>query len=116
MNLLITEPVTAEQRNKLTAAEYWEWRTTIAEMQHAKTRREKVEGQVEIAKLRAIIMEKTMLRDAKEIENTANKEYSRFVERLEAALGVTLKGKTISDIDFTINDLGEGSDGTGKAS
>lgn len=86
---------------KLTAAQYWEFRCSINDIDVAMKN-------VEIAKLVAKIKEME-LSEAKEKVNAvsvkyinAKKEYDEFLSKLEKELGTTIKGKIIDPITFSI--------------
>jgi hypothetical protein len=97
---------------KLTPVQYWEWRTTIAEMNEAKAKLElnearlKIMGkQVELEQAKAQLFGHTQLRVAKEAHEEARSEYFRFKKTLEESLGVSLDGKVIDDLSFEVKSL-----------
>lgn len=103
-----------EARYTLTAAEYWEWRTTIAELRQAELMEEKYELQhklmqkdAEITMVRAQVFAKTKLDASKQAKEMAKQEYDRFKKALEGALGYSLNGKMIDDLTFEVKELPE---------
>jgi len=105
-------------KTALTAAQYWEWRTTIEEM---KTANLILENQ--ILKFEGVKREwVSKINSAKEKVNAAEVEYKRIMDLLEKDLGTSLKNKIIDDINFGISDIpsedvsdGESNNGTSKA-
>lgn len=103
-----------EERKALTPSEYWEWRTTIAEMNAAKAKQELNEARlkilqkdVELMQGQVLLHAATHLRVAREENDGAKSEYFRFKKQLEERLGVTLENKAIDDLTFEIRDLSE---------
>lgn len=98
-------------RKKLSPAEYWEWRTTISEMQVAKEVFKNSEFehkilmiQAENSVLKAQVFAKTKLVSAKENVENCKKEYDRFKNVLEENLGISLNGKIINEVTFEVQD------------
>jgi hypothetical protein len=97
---------------KLTKEEYWEWRTTIAEMN---TAREKLNGAIlqhkvlqrdaELMLVRAQLYKRSAVDDAQKVSDEFRSEYDRFKAKLEARLGLSLSGKMIDDITLEVRDL-----------
>lgn len=95
----------------LKAEQYWEWRTTIAEMQLAEERYKCGQSQhnemskdLEIARLRTFIF-KQNLTTSKEKAELAKQEYTNFKEKLEKELGISLNNKAIDDVTFEIKEI-----------
>jgi len=93
---------------KLTAAQYWEWRTTISDLSQSKLEMELQQSKVLINRLHITIaqfrvrdMEADFKLKANKYRN-CKKEYNTFITGLEKQLGCTVKGKIIDPIDFTI--------------
>lgn len=106
------EPV--ETGKFLNKEEYFEWRTTIAEMQveEAKLREyqlqlQNLDMQADIQKLRAQIYRVTIVKNAQETAVAAKAEYRKYKSELEARLGISLSGKTIHDVTYEILDLSD---------
>jgi len=103
-----------EPRLVLTAAEYWEWRTTISEMHRAEEKlnnallgHKVMQKEAEILAVRSQLYQRNIVDGAREKVEEAKSEYNRFKEQLEKALGTTLSGKLIDDITFEIRGLPE---------
>ena len=99
---------------RLTAAEYWEWRTTIAEMQVAEARYKCTELEVKLLYKEAeVLAVKTQLHRKGAVEGAktrlgeAQAEYARIKEALEGHLGVSLNKKIIDDVTYEVRDLPE---------
>jgi len=99
---------------KLHAAEYWEWRTTISEMDVAKEKAKLADAELkilyrdtEIASLRAKLHQSAVVSKARTALENAQAEYARFKGVLEGRLGVSLNNKVIDDITFEVKDLPE---------
>lgn len=97
---------------KLTAAEYWEWRTTIAEMQKADVVLQKTlaEAQVlrkdaEIVAMKNQLFHKNQVQTAKDSLTNFKQEYDNMKKRLEDRLGFSLNGKMIDEFSFEVLDL-----------
>lgn len=101
-----------EIRTALSPAEYWEWRTTIQELETAKQRMLNAEislklmhREAEIHAVRQQLFQRTRMDAAKTELQRAHSEYERFKGVLEKSLGQTLNNKVIDDITFEIRDL-----------
>jgi hypothetical protein len=98
---------------KLEAAEYWNWRFLIAEMQHEETKA-KLKSQVlsgmekdlEIAKLKTFIYKKS-IQDAQDKVKEAQLSYHEFKAQLEEKYGFSFNNTTINDITLEISKLDE---------
>lgn len=97
-------------KNKLNAGQYWEWRTTIEEMQHAATKLDNhrlmfalMDKDIEIQKLR-LAAYKEQVRAAETRSEDAKKDYADQKAKLEKALGRSLTGVVIDDVTFEIRD------------
>lgn len=94
----------------LTPAQYWEWRESIEEMFHAKTKAELsacklslMEKDIEISKLRSIIYKETVKAHGKLREDSA-KRYEMLRARLEGELGYSLADKVIDELTFEVKE------------
>lgn len=101
-----------DKKPKLTWAQYWEWRTTIAEMNTAKSQVETSEAQfqllckdAEMMRVRAELFARVSIDGAKSVYDEAQKEYVRFKKVLEDSLGTSLNGKLIDETTLEIKDL-----------
>lgn len=97
---------------RLTPEQYWEWRTTTAEMNLADREMDVAAAQAtilakeaEIAKLRMSLHGNTAMPKAKAKKEEATKEYHDFRLALEKKLGVSMADKVI-DETFAVKDLG----------
>lgn len=102
-------------RTNLTAAEYWEWRTTISDMEVAKQKLDKTELEYKLlqkdAELHAVRLQlflKTRKDAARNDFKQAFSEYDRLKKALEESLGQSLSGKVIDDITFEVRRLPDG--------
>lgn len=99
---------------KLTPEEYWEWRTTIAEMQNA-------EAEHRVNTLKAALMAKdieisqlklnsfkAVIRSSEENKKAHDSEYKRFKGKLEERLGISLDNKVIDDLTFEVREIDNG--------
>jgi hypothetical protein len=101
-----------EVRNNLTAAEYWEWRTTIADLEIAKEKLLKtsleyklLQRDAEILHVRQQLFLSKNVETAKGVHKNAQTEYERFKAYLEKELGQTLSNKLIDEITYEVRDL-----------
>lgn len=101
---------------KLTSEQYWEWRTTVAEMRVAELEYKVANHQnsllfkdVEISKFKAIIHGQTVVTNLLGKSEDAKNEYQKFRKELENKVGCSLEGKIIDD-SFVVREL-EGNDG-----
>lgn len=99
-------------RNKLTAEEYWEWRTTIAELQLAEEKLKTATQEIKLVEkdignlqLSAKLLIATNHRRAKDNQNEAKDEYEKFKKLIEERTGTSLNNKIIDDVNFEIKDL-----------
>jgi len=86
---------------KLTPAQYWEWRTTVAELNNAKLNVELGQHKHQIAVMNAVLA-KRELQDIilKKIE--IKKEYDRYTQELEKKLGTKFANKIIDPVTYEI--------------
>jgi hypothetical protein len=101
-----------EKRNSLTPSEYWEWRTTISELEASRAKLKScelelklLEKDVELLATKAQLFKKTRLSSSQFLVENCNTEYEKFKKNLEDKLGVSLSGKIIDDISFEIKEL-----------
>ena len=107
------DPKTQDKKvPKLSKEQYWEWRTTICEMQLeqeklkcAKMEHAHISRDAEVASLRAQLFVKTKLESASKKHESSVIEYNRFREALEKALGTSLSDKLIDDVTLEVRDL-----------
>jgi hypothetical protein len=99
-------------RESLTGLEYWEWRTTISELDVAREKLMKTDLEIkllnkeaEILSIRTQLYKSTKLAAEKEKFTSAQKEYERFKKQLEESLGRSLSNTVIEDHTFLIRDL-----------
>lgn len=99
-------------RTALSPVEYWEWRTTISDMEVAKQKLVNAELQfkllskeAEIHAVRQQLFLRTRMEAAKDALKSAHSEYERYKGVLEKSLGQSLSNKVIDDITFEIRDL-----------
>ena len=101
-----------EKRTALSPAEYWEWRTTIAELDVARHNLMKAElefklmqQEAEILNVRQQLFVRTRLQGAKDKYREFQNEYERYKLELEKTLGESLSGKVIDDVTFEVKPL-----------
>jgi hypothetical protein len=99
-------------RTALSPAEYWEWRTTIQELETHKQKLLNTELQLkllqkesEIHAVRQQLFQRTRMDAAKNALQQAHSEYERFKGVLEKSLGQSLSNKVIDDITFEIRNV-----------
>jgi len=98
---------------KLSDGQYWEWRTTIGEMDIAsrdfdivKLQYESLMKDQEILKFKSALMRKTLgEHEGKKV--AARNEYDRFKKTIEDKIGFSLNGCTIDDVTHQIKKLEE---------
>lgn len=100
------------KEKKLTAAQYWEWRTTISEMETAKEKFQNarlslnlLQKEAEMVGVRTQLFLRTRMEASKGELEKAQAEYERFKKVLEDSLGMSLKNTVIDDITFEVKDL-----------
>jgi len=100
-----------EENKKLTGSQYWEWRTTIEEMNHSETKYNLIhtkaclmEKEIEIQKLKLMLF-KQSIKNASEAYQNSKKEYDRFKSSLEKELGISLNDKLIDEVTFEVKEL-----------
>ena len=96
----------------LTSEEYWQWRTTISEMNEAKEKMKctGLESQVlqssaELTQCKLQLHRATSVRNARDNYEAAKSEYHKYKSTLEERLGSTLSGKMIDEFSFEVKDL-----------
>lgn len=97
---------------RLKPEQYWEWRTSIAEMQLAEKDYKANQLQygcilkdIEIAQLKANIYKNTTLNGSETKKKQLKEEYEKFRAKLESEIGMSLKNCTIDDVTFEIRQL-----------
>lgn len=97
---------------KLTGAQYWEWRTIIAEMEieQEKARGAELQDKVlqreaEIASAKVNLFRLSGKEAIRKKVEEAKLEYEKFKKSLEEIHGVSLNNKVIDDVTFEIRDL-----------
>ena len=96
------EPSSIPENPRLTYEQYWEWRTTIAELEVAKKSEEIViltltsaKKDAEILALKAQVFSLTQVKTAEKAVKEAQEEYTITKNRLEALLNTSLNDKII---------------------
>lgn len=96
----------------LDAGQYWEWRTTIAELETAKVLAEKAALELKVLALeteklalRTELFKRSQVKAAHDKVELSKREYDLTKKRLEDVLGVSLSGKMIDDVTFEVKDL-----------
>lgn len=91
---------------------YWEWRTTIEEMDHAKTKfnlckanAELLRRETENAALRHQLHLKTKIVESESLVDAAKKEYDNMKCKIEKDLGFSLENKMIDDLTYEVKDI-----------
>lgn len=95
----------------LPPAIYWEWRTTMEEMQHAETKKCLAEQHLlvlqlnsEVAKNKAVLFQGEVHK-AKDKAELLKKDYHSYVERIELDLGFSMKNVAVHPVSFEIIEL-----------
>ena len=98
---VVSEPQVIENP-RLTYEQYWEWRTTIAELEIAKKSQEianltlsAAKKDADILALKAQVFSLTQLKTAEKDVKEAQEEYTITKNRLEALLNISLNDKVI---------------------
>lgn len=99
-------------KTNLSPAQYWEWRTTIAEAETAKEKFKAAQLEYKLLQKEAenlsirtqLFLRSRMEATKAEVGKTAA-EYERFKKVLEENLGQSLNNKLIDDVTFEIRDL-----------
>lgn len=101
----------AETKTSLTPEQYWEWRSTIAELEIAKKTHDIANLQVasakkdnEILALKAQVFSLTSLKTAEKAVREAQEDYTHTKNRLEGLLGISLNGKIIDALTLEVKD------------
>lgn len=96
----------------LSPAEYWEWRTTISEMdtkkEVLKTRElelKLLEKDAELVSLRLVMHRNVIIKSSQDAYQQSLDEYKRFKSVLEERLDLSLDGKMIDDVTFEIKEI-----------
>ena len=100
-----------EDKKRLCAADYWEWRCSIEELQHSKTKHLVKQAELQcfknserIASLEYEVF-KYRYKLFEEQAECSQKEYNNFKARLEEKIGFSLNGCSISPDTFEVNKL-----------
>ena len=104
--------VKKKETPKLTTDEYWQWRTTISEMNEAieKYKNTELEAKVlglnvELTQCKLKLHLASVVRTARDNSESFKKEYHDYKAALEKRLGISLSGKVIDDYNFEVRDL-----------
>lgn len=89
---------------RLEPDEYWEWRTTIEEMMHAKTRVDLAASHVRIKELETALLRREQSEKARQI-NVCKDEYDKLKRNLEKKHKLSLAETVISPENFEIRRL-----------
>lgn len=99
-------------KTNLSPAQYWEWRTTIAEVETAKEKFKTsqleyklLQKEAENLSIRTQLFLRTRMEAVKAEVGKTTAEYERFKKVLEEDLGQSLNNKLIDDVTFEIRDL-----------
>jgi hypothetical protein len=103
-----------EIRNQLTAAEYWEWRQTISDVELAKHKMQNatlelklMQKEAEMIAIKQQLFRLTKVSAIQESLKAAQKEYDRYKLAIENKVGQSLSNKMIDDFTFEIKPLPE---------
>lgn len=100
------------EKKALSPAQYWEWRTTISEMQTAQAQHKiselelklmQKDAEIQIARIQ--LFQKLKVEQSQKSFEAAQAEYKRFKEVLEKDLDVSLNDKIIDEVTFEIKDV-----------
>jgi len=93
---------------KMTGAQYWEWRTTVEEMLHAKSKANIAQLKKQVLDLQAIELnlkarlEAFVVKDATNHKEEVASDYQDFRKKLETQLGVSIENCSIDPINFEV--------------
>lgn len=103
-----------KQKDKLTAAQYWEWRNSITtlwlkqkELAIADYKLSLLLKDIQLLDLTAKLHKASVVKIANDELGQAQSDYNIIKERLEKYLGQSLNGKVIDDITYEIKALEE---------
>lgn len=89
---------------RMTAEQYWEWRTTAAELRCAGMEKDLAKAQsqllfkdADIMKLKASIHARSVVMNAEAKHAAAKSEYDSFRSKLEGQLGFSIDGKIVDE-------------------
>lgn len=95
----------------LTKEQYWEWRTTIAELELSKKALEianlhlnAAKKEIEVLNLKTQLFALGSIKTAEKEAKEAQDEYETTKNRLESILGVSFNGKIIDAITLEVKD------------
>ena len=101
------------KEKKLSPVQYWEWRCSIEELQHAETKvsaskvkLKLMEAESKIKKLE-ITQFMSQVRALNAQYMKIKEDYFKYKEDLEKDLGFSLDGCAINPIDFSVNKIEE---------
>jgi len=101
-----------EELTKLDPSDYWEWRTTITEMQLATANQQTCEAmhkllarEADVAHLRGQLFSHTSLDSSKVKSKEAKLEYDCFKKKLEEKYKISFNEKVIDDFTFEVKPL-----------
>jgi hypothetical protein len=93
---------------------YWEWRTSVEELQHeelklnySKLQLAMMEKDIEIGKLKSVLYRGQAVKNAQDRYDSVKKGYEIFRQELEKELGVDLKNKVIDEFTYEVKDIDE---------
>jgi len=99
-------------RTNLRPEEYWEWRTTITEMEVAKQKLinsqilfKLMQKDTELLVARSQLFNCNQVKLHEELLEKSKAEYTRVKQLLENNLNQTLSGKVIDDVTFEIKEV-----------
>lgn len=100
---------------KIKADQYWEWRTTVEEMDHSETKLKLIrmthalmEKEIENQRLKSA-MYKAQIKTQEEQHALAKKNYQELKLRIEKKIGQSLNNCVIDDVTFEVKSLDENS-------
>lgn len=103
-------PPLGERKKAIPANKYWEWRTSIEELCHQKTKFLLIEEQgktlkalEEVSKMRSQVHAGLILKSKNKLEE-AEVCYHKFIEDLEKELGFPVKGKMIDPYTYEVKE------------
>lgn len=99
-------PGALKSLGRLTAEEYWEWRTTVEELMHAQTRSTVAQKDCRIKELETALLRRDWTERQRMCE-AAKAEYDRFKKKLEDIHGFSLENTSIEPTNFEVRLLKE---------
>lgn len=99
---------------RLTAPEYWEWRSCIALLWLADEKLKNAEAELKLQRKEAELQQARMqlfsqvtVKARKTESDDQRKSYQELKQKLESRLGISMNGKVIDDVTFEVKTIAE---------